>query len=571
MTCKYSVPDVLAPDLIITNGRVIKVSKDFGFAEAVAVKDGKIVGVGTVEEIEALRGNPTKTLDLQGKTLIPGINDAHLHIVFAIESRPPRTYYVGPERVKSISDMREVIKDAVSRAKPGQWIKGVDWNQGYIKELVDDLSRKLVKGDIDDVSPDNPVFLNEFGFHTGFANSAALKAAGIDRNTPEPVGGTIVKDESGEPTGLLLETAQELITKILPKASYQEMREAFELNVTELTKYGITSVTSANDRPYDINFYSNLYRDYAKEGKPFPIRISTMMLWADGILGGSLSRIKEAFKYVGTATGFGSDFLRIGGVKVFADGVPPSKTAWVSTPYEDGTCGTMVLDGNSDAEKVEHLNKIVDLCHAEGYQVCFHSSGDMAIKTAVDAIARNLEENPKDLRHYVIHGDWVLEESMEKMAKSHIPLATQVSILYDLGDDMTARLGPERAGNEWPLKQMLNKGVRFCNSSDWPVCSPDWRKGIKAGITRLSRGGQICGSHQAINIEEALRSYTTEPAWFDHMEDRKGAIEVGMLADFAVLGEDITAIDPAKIEETPIHMSIVGGSVVFNDGVLNVN
>ena len=570
MTCKYNVPDVLAPDLIIKNGKVIKVDKNFGFAEAVAVKDGKIVGVGTEEEVEALRGAPTKTLDLQGKTLIPGINDSHLHLILGFESMPPRTYSVGPEIVKSIGDMREVVKGAVSRARPGQWIKGINWNQGAIKELLDDLNRRLCKEDIDDISPDNPVFLTEFGYHTGFANSAALRAAGIDRDTIAPIGGTIVKDLNGEPTGLLLETAQEMIIKKEPKATYEEMREVFELNVTELTKYGITSVTSCNDRPYDINFFSNLYREYAKEGKPFPLRITSMMLWADTIMGGSLSRIQEALKYVGTASGFGSDFLRIGGIKVMADGIPPQKTAWVSTPYEDGSCGSLILDGKDDAEKVEHLNKIVDLCHAEGYQVCFHTSGDLAVKAAVDAMARVLEKEPKDLRHYVIHGDWVLEESMDLMAKYNIPLNTQVGILYELGDDITQRLGPEIAGNQWPLRQMLNKGVKFCNSSDWPVLPPDWRRGIETGITRLSRGGLVCGAHQAVTIEEALRSYTTDPAWFDHMEDRKGSIEAGMLADFAVLGEDITVIDPQKIAETPIHMSIVGGNVIYDDGTLSI-
>ena len=568
MTNKYCVPDVLAPDMIIKNGKVIKVDKGFSFAEAVAVKDGKIVGVGTEEEIEALRGNPTKTLDLQGNVLIPGINDAHLHIVLALETMPPRTYYVGPERVKCIADIREVVKEAVTASKPGQWIKGTDWNQGSIKELLDDLSRRLNKEDIDDVSPDNPVYLNEFGYHAGFANSAALKAAGIDRNTPDPVGGTIVRDSGGEPTGMLLETAQEMITQLMPRASYEEMRKAFEQNITELTKYGITSVTSANDRPYDVNFFSNLYRDYAKEGKPFPIRITSMLLWAEGILGGSLSRVREALKHVGTTTDFGNDFLRIGGVKVFADGIPPQKTAWVSTPYEDGTCGSLVLDGADENEKVEHINKIVELCHAEGYQVCFHTSGDLAVKACVDAMARVLEKEYKDLRHYVIHGDWVLEESMDKMAKYKIPLATQVDILHEIGDDMANRLGMEKAGNQWPLKQMLSKGVKFCNSSDWPVCPPDWRKGIRTAITRQTRAGLICGEHQALTLEEALRSYTADSAWFDHMEDRKGSIEVGMLADFAVIGEDITAIDPLKITELPVHMSIVGGHVIYNDGLL---
>ena len=564
------IPDILAPDLIIKNGKVITVDSGFSFAEAVAVKDGKIVGVGTADEVEALRGAPTKTLDLKGKTLLPGINDAHLGIIIGITSLPPCSYDVGPANVSSIADMRAIVKDAVSKAKPGQWINGGGWNQGTIKELMEDHDRGLCKADFDDISPDNPLYLLEFSFHCGVANSAALKAAGIDRNTPDPVGGKIVRDADGEPTGLLLESANDLVSKIQPAYTYEEMRAIFEQNITELTKYGVTSVTTANDRPHEIKFYSTLYRDYAKEGKPFPLRINVAMLWAESPIGGSLEKIREAFKYVGTTTGFGSDFLKIAGVKVFADGIPPAKTAWSSRPYEDGTHGSLVLNGKNDAEKVEDLNKIVDIVHDYGCQLVLHTCGDLAVKEAVEAFARVQEANPKDLRHYVVHGDWVLPESMELMAKYGIPLATQAELLYYIGDDTIQRAGPEAAGEQWPLKTLLNKGVRFCNSSDWPCALADWRQGVQTSITRKTRDGVVCGPHNALNIEEALRSYTVEPAWFDHMEDRKGSIEVGKLADFVVIGEDITQTDPEKIEDIPIHMTIVGGSVIYSDGALSM-
>ncbi|MCL1896703.1 MAG: amidohydrolase family protein, partial [Clostridiales bacterium] len=167
----YCIPDALAPDLIITNGKVVTVDKDFGFAEAVAVKDGKIAFVGSVDDVEALRGAPTKTLDLKGKTLIPGINDSHLCILLGITSMPPLYLDVGPGNVSAIADMREIIKDAVSRAAPGQWINGGGWNQGAIKELVEDHRRTLCKEDFDDITPDNPLYLSEFSYHTGVANS----------------------------------------------------------------------------------------------------------------------------------------------------------------------------------------------------------------------------------------------------------------------------------------------------------------------------------------------------------------------------------------------------------------
>ncbi|MCL1896545.1 MAG: amidohydrolase [Clostridiales bacterium] len=566
----YCIPDALAPDLIIKNGKVVTVDKDFSFAEAVAVKDGKIACVGSVDEVEALRGAPTKTLNLQGKTLIPGINDSHLCILLGITSMPPLYIDVSPGKATSISGMREIVKDAVSNAAPGQWINGGGWNQGAIKELVEDYDRTLCKEDFDDITPDNPLYLSEFSYHTGVVNSAALKATGIGRNTPDPEDGTIVRGADGEATGYLLEKANALVTSVQPQLSYEEMRRVFEMNITELTKYGITSVTSANDRPYDISFYSNLYRDYAREGKPFPIRISSLMLWSDSIIGGDLDSITKAFDWVGTKTGFGSDFLRIAGVKVFADGIPPQKTAWSSVPYEDGSHGSLILKGEDDAEKVEHLNRIVDFCHADGCQIAFHTCGDLAVKAAVEAISRVQEKDPKDLRHYVIHGDWVLPGTMELMAKHKIPLTTQSELLYYIGDDTANRLGEEIAGNQWPMKELLDKGVMVFNGSDWPAASPDWRKGLEVSMTRKTAGGLVSGRHQALGIEEALRAYTAAPAWIDFMEDRKGSIEAGMLADFAVLGDDITSIDPHGIPEITIHMSIVGGNIVYNDGVLGI-
>ena len=570
MTDKYCVPDALAPDLIIKNGKVITVDEDFSFAEAVAVKDGKIVGVGTEEEIEGLRGAPTKTLDLKGKTLIPGVNDSHLYIILGITSMPPSYLDVSAEKATSIAEIREIIKDAAVKAKPGQWINGGGWNQGGIKELIEDLSKTLTKEDFDDITPDNPLFLSEFSYHTGVANSAALKAAGIDRNTPDPEDGTIVKDANGEPTGLLLEKATTMITNIQPKPTYEELREIFELNVTELTRYGVTSVTTANDRPWDISFYTHLYNDYAREGKPFPIRISALMLWAEGVIGGDIDSIREAFNWVGTTTGFGNDFLRIAGVKVFADGIPPQKTAWSSIPYEDGSHGSLIIRGANDAEKVEHLNKVMDFCHEHECQLGFHTCGDLAVNEAVKAIARVKEKDPKDLRHYVIHADFVLPETMELMAKYDIPVTTQSELLYYIGDDTATRLGPEIAGNQWPMKEMLDKGIRVFNGSDWPAAPADWRRGLMTSITRKTMGGMVSGAHQALNIEEALRAYTADPAWLDYMEDRKGSIKAGMLADFAVLGSDITAIDPDDIEGVPIHMSIVGGRVVYDDGTLKI-
>jgi len=558
----------LAPDLIINNGKVITVDKDFSFAEAVAVKDGKILAVGDRDEIENLRGPKTKTLDLKGNVLMPGINDSHLHLTWLIVSVPPYMLDLSFPKVRSLKDIRELVKEAVSKAKPGEWIVGAGWNQGIVEELAADLNRVPNKSDLDDIAPDNPVWLREFSYHTAFANTMALSLAGITKDTPDPENGKYHKDRNGEPDGYLVETANAAIELVVPKYSMGQLTEAFNTNVGILSQYGITSCTTASERPGDVNLYSHLYRDAFKKDAHYPIRINMMLLWGDYSLGGAYNEIKTALKEVGTATNFGNEWVKIGGIKLFGDGIPPTQTAWLNDPYPDGTYGSLVVPGGTEKEKLEELQRVVDICHDNGYQLAVHTTGSRAVDETVAAMARAMERAPWDARHYILHGEFMKKESMELMGKYSIGISTQPEYLYILTDDAIIRLGKEAAGNRWPLKQLLENGAIVCSSSDTPCASPDWRLGMQTAIIRESMSGVISGPHQSLTIEEAIRSYTINGAWLEHMEEVKGSVEVGKYADFCVLGKDITAIDPHEIRDTPIHMTIVGGHVVYSDGVL---
>ena len=570
MASTRNLPDILAPDYIINGGKVITVDKEFSFAEAVAVKDGRIIAVGQREEIETLRGSKTKTLDLKGKVILPGINDSHMHLAWTIVSKPPYMLDLTFPGVKSIKDIREQVKEAVAKSKPGEWIIGAGWNQGIIEELVADLIRVPGKDDLDDIAPDNPVWLREFSYHTAFANSRALELAGIKKNTPDPIGGTFHKGADGELTGYLVETANAAIELVVPKHSIDKLMEAFHANVGYMSQFGITSCTTASERPLAVNLFSRLYRDAFKKGAHFPLRINIMMLWSDYSLGGAYDEMKTALKEVGTATNFGNEWVKIGGIKLFGDGIPPTQTAWLYNPYPDGSYGSLVIPGDTDDEKVEELQRIADICHYNGYQLAVHTCGDRAVDETVKAMARVLERDPWDARHYVIHGDFISDETMKIMGKHKIAITTQTELKFVLTDDMIARLGPEVAGNQWPLKQLWDNGVIVCNSSDTPCATPDWRPGLQTAILRESMSGVVSGPHQSLNIEEAIRSYTINGAWLEHTEEVKGSIEAGKYADFCILGKDITTIDPHDIVNTPIHMTIVGGHVVYSDGELEI-
>ncbi|MCL1896546.1 MAG: amidohydrolase family protein, partial [Clostridiales bacterium] len=379
------------------------------------------------------------------------------------------------------------------------------------------------------------------------------------------------KGPDGELDGYLIETANAAIELVKPKYTMDQLIEAFHANVGYLSRYGITSCTTASERPGDVNLFSRVYREAFRKEAHFPVRINMMLLWSDYSLGGAYKEIKTALKEVGTATNFGNEWVKIGGIKLFGDGIPPTQTAWLYNPYPNGTYGGLVVPGNTDEEKLEELRRIVDICHDNGYQLAVHTTGDRAVDETVKAMADALERDPWDARHYVIHGDFISEDTMELMGRHGIAITTQTELKYVLTDDSIARLGEEVAGNQWPLKQLLDHGVTVCNSSDVPCASPDWRPGMQTAIVRESLSGVVSGPHQSLSIEEAIRSYTINGAWLDHMEEVKGSVEAGKFADFCIIGKDITAIDPHEIHDTPIHMTIVGGHVVYSDGVLDVN
>ncbi len=560
-------------DLVIINGKLITVNRDFAIMQAVAVKDAKIVAVGTNEEVKALIGPNTKVLDLKGKTILPGINDSHGHPTFFGGTRPPLALDLGFPTIKSIRDMVEVLRSKVKTVKPGEWIRGFGWDQGSLEECKKDPTKLPRRQDVDPVSPDNPVVLTDFSGHTLLANGKTLELAGITKDTPEPEGGEIERDPiSGEPTGIFKElSAQALVSRVVPLYTKEQKREAILLALKQFSANGITSFTDAALGPggeaYIYGVMSteciDIYKELYDEGK-LTVRLTILLLLGEyGAL--SYRDLKKGLETFPMPTSPDKEWLQFPGVKIFADGIPLTKTSWMHDEYVGGSCGTACVPGKTDEDKFNELVKMIAYAHKQGLQVGVHATGDRAIDAAVDGFVKAIQEKPGgDPRHYIIHGDFISPETAKRVAEYNLGVAMQPVIKAMISDFTPGVVGDERAAYEWPMHTVLDAGANLSASSDTPVTYPNWRLGVQAAILREGLGsGKVSGQEECITVEEAIRMYTINGAWQDRMEEVKGSVEVGKLADFCILGEDILTIDPHKIKDIPVLMTIVGGKIVY--------
>ncbi|OGO01928.1 MAG: hypothetical protein A2Y90_06060 [Chloroflexi bacterium RBG_13_52_12] len=543
------------PDLVMFNGNIVTVDGDFSIAEAVAVKDTKIVGVGKNTDMKKMTGKNTRLLDLKGATVLPGINDAHCHLNgFGLE-RPPLQLDLRYPNVKSIAEIKAATAARAAEVGSGKWISGCGWDRGFLAETKGNPNLWPTRHDLDSITPDNPVALTEFSGHVLLVNSKALELIGINRDSPPPPQGYIQKDANGEPTGILFEMTFP-VRSFMPPPTEAEIKTAITNAMAELNSLGITCVTEPGLDPGQIRIYTDLYN----QGQ-FTLRVNCMVRG-----GPSLETVKRVVDNVGTGTGFGNEWLRISGLKLLADGIPPSKTAFMYEDYIGGGHGQLLVEGNTDEERYNILISMIKYASAHGFQVGIHVTGDRGIDACVDGYIAALEERPWDARHYIIHTDYATPKCIERMAKHNIGANVQSAIKWTIGNLMVGITGKKRAAYHWPLKTFFDKGVIVTNSSDASVTYPDWRQGVESAMLRKDKAtGVILGSEECINVEQAIRSYTINGAWQDHQDNIRGSIEVGKLADFTVIGDDILTIDPNKIHEIPVLYTIVGGKTVYRN------
>ncbi|MBN1643424.1 MAG: amidohydrolase, partial [Dehalococcoidales bacterium] len=561
--------------LVILNGKVITVNKTFSIAEAVAVRNDKIVAVGLNQDIKMWAGRDTETIDLKGKTMLPGINDTHAHMTDWSSSRPPLALDVHFPNVNSIADIIKMVNLKYKETKKGEWIQGAGWDEGYLEECRADPKRLPKKEDLDTAAPDVPVAIYEYSHHRMWVNSKALELAGITKDTPDPVGSRIGRNpDTGEPDGLLYEKAPLLVSALIPPMTKEQVKNGLLSGMSELNSLGITSFTDGAVNRDLWAFYNDVFNDSFDNGK-WTCRVNLLLtLTGSGSSNtpmiGSPEDIEEALNYIGCRHNFGSEWLRIAGAKIGADGISPLKTGWMYKEYEGGGLGGLVVKGHNVEEQEQNLREMISLLHKNRFQVGIHSCGERSIEVCYDQFIKCLKEDPWDARHYCIHCDFAMPETIKKVGEfcrqnvNKLGMNVQSSIRWTIANLMVNVVGPKRAAYVWPLRAMLDAGIRVTDSSDAPVTYPNFLHGIHAAVLRESKAtGDVIGAEQSITVREAVMNYTINSAWQDHQESIKGSIEVGKLADFCVLDRDILNIEPHSIKDLRNVMTIVGGRVVY--------
>lgn len=563
-----------APTLILTSGRVLTADSAFSTAEAVAVTGRWITAVGTAERIARLAGPSTRIIDLKGRTLLPGINDSHLHGVAYALARPPFALDVGHPAVRSIGDIAAAVREAAADTPPGQWITGLGWDRGYLAECLDDPRRMPHRRDLDHVAPGTPVYLTDFSSHMAWVNSAALSLCGIDGGTRPPAGGTIDTDEHGEPTGILREAAQRLVQDRLPRPGVARRREAIRGLVAELHSRGITSYTEPGLGPGGGGTLlggldTGSLRAYASLEAEAGLRARVSVLLLPAPTGGSAAELREGLDALRATLAAGGEpdphRLRVIGVKIFGDGVPPNRTAWMSEPYSDGGHGALCVHGDTPERQAGELREMIHAAHGAGYQLGVHVTGDLAIDTVVDAFASAQAAAPRpDARHYVIHGDFATPASLARLASHGYGVNMNPAIKWTISDLMDEVVGVRRSAYQWPVRSAFDAGIAVCAGSDAPITAPDWRQGVAGMLLRESKAsGRPSGPDQCVGLAEAVWAYTAHPARQDFAESWKGTIEPGKVADLCVVDQDLLAVRPQDIPAVEVDLTVFDGEVVF--------
>jgi len=540
--------DSLKPDLIFYNGKIITVDNTFSLAQAVAVKGDKIVAVGKSADLRKLKGSKTQMVDLKGKTVIPGINEGHLHMmgtgldIAKIDLRDAK--------IKKMDDLVQAVADRVKITPKGEWVEGARWDQSKLAE-----NRFPTRWDLDKVSPDHPVYLKRTCAHIAVVNSKALELAGITKDTPQPKGGEIVKDEKGEPTGALLERpAFGQVEKLVPKPNLRQKKEGIKAACKAFTAAGITSV---NDGGFDAEDYQ-AYQEVMNEGG-LTVRVY-------GLVRVELREISDDdaiayLNHLGPRNGFGNDYLRIGGVKITMDGGIGGMTALQRIPYIAGKPNNYGIQSIAQ----DRLHKIIRLANKMGWQVAVHCCGGKAMDNVLEVYKAADAERPiKGRRFFLVHGYDPSPENLSDMKRMEVGVATNPHFIHFLGDSFIFNMGKEWAYKASPHKTYLKNGINISGGSDSGVSPYPPLGGIYAAVTRRTQlSKEICGAEERLSVPEALRVFTMGGTWMTFEEKTKGSIEAGKLADMVVLGQDILTIDPEKIADIPVVATYVGGKLVY--------
>ncbi|WP_441489745.1 amidohydrolase [Bosea sp. 2RAB26] len=538
---------MIQADAVLLNGRIFCGLAE-GFVEALAVKDGTVLAAGSTEEISSLRGAGTRVIDLAGRVAIPGLNDAHMHLLplgvsmNEINLRPE-------EGVRSIDEVLRRVATVAKTKKPGEWVLGRGYDHNELAE-----GRHPTADELDQVAPDNPVYIKRTCGHVGVVNSQAMRKAGIGHNTPSPDGGLIERRDN-KLTGLLAESAMRLIVEAMPKPSHAELTTAIEQAGHYMLSQGFTSVMDASVGMLAGMAEIDAYEEMARTNR-LPVRT-----WV--CIYGNADGIGDAAHAAGYRFGREVGLLRYGAMKVFGDGSAGGLTAAMSQPYRVGDPDNRGIFIYSDKDMHGYLAHY----HRLGYQLAIHAIGDAAIEQVLSGIeqADSAEHPVLGRRHRIEHCGFLTDSQLARMAAAGIDPVPQPVFIYEFGDLYVHNLGQERADASYPMRKWFDAGVHPAASSDAPVCATDPFKNLFTMVTRQTKRHTVIGAAERLTMEEAVHAYTAIGAYTQFAEDRMGRLVPGQLADIAVLSHDIFASPVETVEmDARCDLTLLGGEVVYD-------
>ena len=531
-------------DRIFVNGKIWTGDPAHPRAEAIAVRSTRIIEVGTTAAVKKRAEKLTEVVDLKGRLVVPGFDDAHLHFM----SGSLALDRVDLAGVASLAEMKRLVSENARTHPTRAWVRGKGWAYG------DFPSGGPNKKDLDDAVRDRLVFLSDRDGHSAWVNSAALAAAGIGRATPDPEGGVIVRDASGEPSGVLKEAATRLVSRLIPPESETERYGALKKGVALAASYGLTSVQDAS---FDLDDLPAYERVMAEGG--LKLRFMAALPMKKDPSAADLAQYNDL------RTRYHGPRFRFSAVKGFVDGVVDAKTAAMLQPYTSG--GTGILNWTP-----EDLNRTVALYDRERYQVMLHAIGDKAIRMALDAFESASKENgTKGRRHRVEHAEVPDPADGPRFKALGVVASTQALFANPdktVLENFAVVLGKERAARADSFKLYDDAGAVQAFGSDWPVFSCEVLKGIYCAVTRMTPEGTPVGGWEPqgrIGVEAALRHFTRDAAYASFDEDAKGTIATGMLGDFVVLSEDVLQGPPETLLRAKVLLTVLGGQDTFRD------
>jgi predicted amidohydrolase YtcJ len=538
--CKTSAEGNMV-DLVLVNGKVWTGDPARPWAEAVAVRDGKIVMVGTAAEARKLSPSGTKLIELGGSLVLPGFIDSHTHFLaggFSLKSIQLRD-------AKGREDFVSRIAAKARELGPGRWILNGEWDHQQFSPV--ELPRKDW---IDVATPDNPVCVSRLDGHMILANSLALKLAGVTKDTPVPPGGEIEKDAAtGELTGILKDTAADLVFAKIPEPSFAEKLEAAEASIRHAAENGVTSVCEMADA---ASF--EVFQELARLG-----RLTTRVhVYIPVTEVETLARLK-------LKSPFGSPYLQLAGLKGFMDGSLGSATAYFFEPYTDDPKTSGLLHGQMFPEGI--MEKRILEADRAGLQLAIHAIGDRANSMLLDMYEKAVAANgPRDRRWRVEHAQHMRPADIIRFGRLGLVAAVQPYHVIDDGRWAEKKIGPERIKTTYAFESMRRAGAVLAFSSDWTVAPLSPILGIYAAVTRRTLDGKNPGGwvpEEKVSVEEAVRAYTVNGAWVEFAEAAKGSIERGKLADLVVLDRDIFTIPPEEIVRAKVRMTLFDGRIIY--------